>query len=190
MPQLQLLAAKTKHRATSRRERTTDETPGGRALCKLSANDQERAPMPQKHVSPTKTLRWGLGALLIFAAINAFGGGVYGLMGAPAVPREWLTGTPFDSYRIPSLVLFLVVGGAFAFAAFSVLTARTYARPATLAAAIIVLGWIIVQVTMIGYVSWMQPTTFATGLVILALGARYPVPSASAEQHGQHAQLR
>ncbi len=36
--------------------------------------------------------RRALGALLVFAAVNAFGGGYYGLSGAPGVPVEWLAG--------------------------------------------------------------------------------------------------
>jgi hypothetical protein len=35
-------------------------------------------------------IRYLLGALLTFGAINAFAGGYYGLSGAKGVPLEWL----------------------------------------------------------------------------------------------------
>src|SRR6185503_7859661 len=40
-------------------------------------------------------LRGVLGGLLAFGALNAFAGGLYGMSGAPDVPREWLEGSPF-----------------------------------------------------------------------------------------------
>lgn len=41
--------------------------------------------------------RFALGALLAFVAINAFGGGACGVLGAKGIPTEWLHGTPFRS---------------------------------------------------------------------------------------------
>ena len=41
-------------------------------------------------------IRYLLGALLTFGAINAFAGGYYGLSGAKGVPLEWLEGSPFS----------------------------------------------------------------------------------------------
>lgn len=38
-------------------------------------------------------IRYPLGGLLAFGALNAFGGGYYGLAGAPGVPTEWLEGS-------------------------------------------------------------------------------------------------
>jgi hypothetical protein len=34
--------------------------------------------------------------------------------------------------------------------------------------------WIATQVSMIGYVSWMQPTTAAAGVLMLVLASRLP----------------
>ena len=138
-------------------------------------------------------LRIALGALLAFAALNAFGGGFYGLAGAEGVPVAWLEGTPFTSYRIPSLILFVVVGGAFLFAAVATFANARFAREAATAAAIIVLGWIVVQVAMIGYVSWMQPTTAVAGVVILLLawlsprGGRTPRCERTRRARAEHA---
>ena len=118
-----------------------------------------------------------LGALLAFGAINAFGGGWYGLSGAPGVPVEWLAGSPFTSYLIPSLILCVGVGGALAAAALAVFLRWRLARLAAFVAGLIVLFWIVAQVAIIGYVSWMQPATFAAGVLILVLTSRLPSSS-------------
>ena len=113
--------------------------------------------------------RFSLGILLVILAINAFGGGFYGMSGAPDVPVEWIENTPFTSYFIPSLILFVVVGGASLFAGILVFRKSLYARLASFFAGMITIIWISVQVAMIGYVSWMQPTTVAVAAVILVL---------------------
>ncbi|MEJ2009734.1 MAG: hypothetical protein P8Z30_16535 [Acidobacteriota bacterium] len=65
-------------------------------------------------------VRFALGSLLAFGALNAFAGGYYGLAGARGVPTEWLAGSPFRDYWIPSLILFIIVGGSFLVAAVAV----------------------------------------------------------------------
>lgn len=117
--------------------------------------------------------RYALGALLAFGALNAFGGGVYGLLGAKGIPTDWLKGSPFDSYFVPSLILLVVVGGSFLIAAIAVFARWRMARLAALGAGAIVLCWIAVQLAIIGSVSWMQPATAIAGLLVLALACRY-----------------
>ena len=120
--------------------------------------------------APAMAIRYSLGALLVFGAVNAFGGGYYGLSGAKGVPTEWLNGSPFPDYFVPSLILLVVVGGSFIVAAMAVFTGLRIARLAALAAGIVVLGWLAVQLAIIGYVSWMQPTTAIAGVLVLVLG--------------------
>ena len=73
-------------------------------------------------------VRYALGLLLAFGALNAFAGGYYGLSGAPGVPVEWLAGSPFQDYFVPSVILFVVVGGTLGFAALAVLAGSRVAR--------------------------------------------------------------
>jgi hypothetical protein len=120
-----------------------------------------------------------LGGLLAFGALNAFAGGYYGLAGARGVPVEWLAGSPFDDYTIPSLVLFVVVGGSFLLAAVAVFARARIARASALTAGAVVLAWIAVQMAIIGYVSWMQPATATAGAVVLLLAAQLPASGAS-----------
>jgi hypothetical protein len=114
-------------------------------------------------------IRYSLGGLLAFGALNAFAGGYYGMSGAKDVPREWLEGSPFDDYFVPGLGLFLVVGGSLLAAAIAVFAGLRVARLAALGAGLVVLAWLAVETLVIGYVSWMQPATTIGALLILLL---------------------
>ena len=114
-----------------------------------------------------RVLRITLGILLAFAALNAFGGGYYGMNGAPGVPVEWLEGTPFSNYFYPGLILFVIVGGAFLTASILNFMNHSFAVKATVGSVVIVFGWLSVQLLMIGYVSWMQPATAIYALFVL-----------------------
>ena len=119
-----------------------------------------------------------LGLLLSVVALNAVGGGYYALSGAPGVPVDWLQGSPFSSYVVPGVILLVVVGGSSAAAAVAVFARARRARPLALAAGAILLGWIVVQVAIIGYVSWLQPAMAVAAVLILALARRRPGPPA------------
>ena len=118
--------------------------------------------------------RYLLGGLLAFGALNAFGGGFYGLSGAEGVPLELLDGSPFRTYFVPSLILLVAVGGSLLLAAIAVFMRSRIARPIALAAGAVLLVWIAVQVSIIGYQTWMQPVTAIAGLIILLLAALLP----------------
>jgi hypothetical protein len=123
---------------------------------------------------PEKLVRYALGILLLLVAINAFGGGYYGMAGAKNVPTEWLEGSPFKSYFVPSVILFVCVGGSALVATIFVLRQHRLARKAAFSCGIIVLIWLTVQVAIIGYVSWMQPTTAVAAIIILFLTWQLP----------------
>ena len=114
-------------------------------------------------------VRIPLGIILSLLALNALAGGYYGMAGAENVPLEWLEGSPFKSYFLPSLFLFLVIGGSCILAAILLFNHHRYAQKVAFSCGILVLLWIITQVSIIGYVSWMQPTTAIVGMIILLL---------------------
>jgi len=122
--------------------------------------------------SDVKWPRRALAVILAFVAINAVAGGVYGITGAKQVPTEWLEGSPFSDYLIPSLILFFVVGGSSLLAAVAVF--RHWCRAARLAilAAVIAIGWIAAQLAIIGFVSWLQPAVLLAALTELTLALR------------------
>lgn len=111
-------------------------------------------------------VRYTLALLLAFIAFNAFGGGVYGMAGAEGVPTEWLAGSPFRSYLVPSAILFVLVGGACLGAAIAIYADAPHARIAAAAAAAIVATWIGAQIAIIGLVSWLQPVTLVAALAV------------------------
>jgi hypothetical protein len=117
---------------------------------------------------------------LALGALNAFAGGFYGLSGAEGVPVELLEGSPFRTYFVPSLILFVVVGGSFLFAAIAVFARFRIGRLSASGAGVVVLIWIVVQVSIIGYVSWLQPATAVGGLLILGLSMLLPGPGTPA----------
>lgn len=119
-------------------------------------------------------IRYALGGLLAFGALCAFAGGYYGLAGAEDVPREWLEGTPFSDYFIPSLILFAGIGGSYLLASVVVFAGLRIARLAAFAAGVILLAWLAVELVLIGYVSWMQPATTVGALVVLGLAWLLP----------------
>ncbi|MBK9688438.1 MAG: hypothetical protein IPO65_12065 [Saprospiraceae bacterium] len=110
-----------------------------------------------------------LGILLAFIAINAFGGGSYGMMSPKELPKEWLEGSPFSTFLIPSLILFVVVGGSHVTAAYYVLRNKNGAYNAALWAGLVLLVWILVQVTIIGFVSFLQPLMAGLAVVVLVI---------------------
>jgi hypothetical protein len=127
------------------------------------------------HVEPGPPTRLGLLALELVIASNAVGGAIYGLSGAPDVPPEWLEGTPFNSYVIPSVILLVAVGGGMAAAAAAVLLRWPRAAEASIAAGLTLVVWITAQVLIIvpdGGFSWLQPAMFVAGLLVAGLGWR------------------
>lgn len=119
-------------------------------------------------------LRTVLALLLFFLALNAFAGGVYGLSGARGVPVEWLEGSPFDTYVVPSLFLFVVIGGVCLAAAVALSMKARVARSLATSAGVLLIVWIVAQVTMVGFVSWLQPAVAAAGLLVALLAGRVP----------------
>lgn len=107
-------------------------------------------------------------------ALNALGGGLYGLAGAVGVPREWLADSPFSDYTIPSLILMFGVGGTFLGAAYAVFAGLPSARRLSVAAGLVVLAWIAAQVAIIGPVSWLQPVMVLVGVLVFLLAHELP----------------
>jgi hypothetical protein len=71
--------------------------------------------------------------------------------------------------------LLIGVGGSMGAAALSMLVDWRYGPTLSVAAGALLVGWIIAQVLIIvpdGGFSWLQPTMFAAGLLVAALGWR------------------
>lgn len=103
-----------------------------------------------------------------FHALSALSGG-FGLMSDPTAESlgmqiQWLNGTPFGNYFWPGLVLFSV-NGLGNTAGFVCSLRKKCASPLLGAVlGVIMMGWIAVQVSLIGYKSFLQPLYFTTGV--------------------------
>jgi hypothetical protein len=111
-------------------------------------------------------------ALEVGLAVGGFGG-AYHLITAPhdAMPADVLARTPFSSWVIPGFLLALCVAVPAVVVAYGTATRRTYAHVGHPMLGVALMGWIVVQILVIGPTSWLQPAMFGWGLAILGLGA-------------------
>jgi hypothetical protein len=122
-------------------------------------------------------MRWTRLTLVIteaFVALSAFWAGAMfvvepsgRLMG---MTEDTLARSPFGSYLVPGIVLFTVVGGTLARAAWAEMRRWPRAGWLSVVAGVVLSGWIAVQVALIGLGHPMQPSLFVAGVVIAGLG--------------------
>lgn len=122
-----------------------------------------------------------LGSLQVFIALGAIPAGFLflfdtsgSMMGAS---EAMLAHSPFSSFLIPGLFLFIVNGlgnGAGAVLSFK---RKSQAAMAGLFLGVELCLWILIQVYMIGFTSWLQPLYFAVGVVEAMLGMLLRRPS-------------
>jgi hypothetical protein len=120
---------------------------------------------------PMTAPRFILGLVLGFGALCAFGGGIYGMSGADGTPADWLAGSPFATYFVPSAILFFVVGGSWLGASLAVFANAMRSRRLAITAGAIMIGWIAAQVAIIGFRSWLQPASAGLGALVVLLAA-------------------
>lgn len=118
-----------------------------------------------------KIREWLLGILLVIIGLNAIGGGIYGIAGAQEVPLQWLDGSPFNTYLLPSIFLLVVVGGSCFASAVLLFRRHSFAARASLFTSLLLLSWISAQIAFIGYVSWLQPAIAIAAVIIWLLAS-------------------
>lgn len=117
--------------------------------------------------------------LVILLLINGISAVVAGAMLAYTpdgtslqMPLSWLDHSPFNSYRIPGLVLFSVIGlGSLVAAALVILRPMHSGRFPQVAGGALIL-WIVVQMIMLRTVLPIQITFLIIGIVIVWLSER------------------
>ncbi len=119
-------------------------------------------------------MRIVLGVLQTFSGITGIAGGFLLIINPSGAALRlsplWLEGTPFSTYLVPGVVLFLLIGvaqligGAYSF--------FHHARAADAGALLGVLLclWIVFQVLWIGLKSFLQPLYFVIGIIEMILG--------------------
>jgi hypothetical protein len=122
-----------------------------------------------------RILRIALIILDAFLALTAFAGGIGLLTGAAAPSTDLLKGSPFTSYVIPGLSLVVIVGGCALAAAILLLRRHPQAALVALASGVIIIGFEIVEVLVIGsdpgLARSLQIFYFTLGLLIAVIAA-------------------
>ncbi len=128
---------------------------------------------PPAEATGRRPVAVALGVLELFVGIGALaGGGALALVPDGDVlrmPVALLKGSPFRSYFVPGLILFFAVGCLNTLAGFLTIAGYPNRRTASIWAALILMGWISVEVALLGYLHWAQPLYFGLGLLIFLL---------------------
>ena len=114
---------------------------------------------------------WGriLFALLLLNAFGAIAGGIAVMRDAMPFPDVWLQGTPFHSYFLPGLILFLAVGGSHFAAACAIFRRHPLAQRAAMFSGLVLTGWMIGELSLIGFQAPIQLWFVGVGLLEFAL---------------------
>jgi len=130
-----------------------------------------------------KGIRIAVVVIDLFAALSAIVGAVGLIAGFMNIPLSVLDGTPFADFTVPALLLGTVVGGsALVAAAIALFGPRRMEPLATAAAGCVMVGWITIEIAMIGFGAWVQAAYFAVGLLMIGLAgllqvARHRTPT-------------
>lgn len=136
-----------------------------------------------------KGVRIALVVVNMFAAVSAIVGAIGLLVGFMNIPLSELQGTPFVDFTVPALLLGIVVGGSALVAAIIALFGpRRFEALASAVAGCIMVGWMTVEIAMVGLDVWVQAAYFAVGLVMIGLAgllqwARAHQPGISGQPH-------
>ncbi len=123
-----------------------------------------------------RTLRIVLAGLLLFNGLGALFGG-YSLMKDPSgsqiqLPANLLEHSPFSSYFIPGLILFCFNGVFSIVALFAVLLKLQKYTFLVILQGLILLTWILVQITMIRTLSYLHFVLGGTAILLIVTGVR------------------
>jgi hypothetical protein len=111
-------------------------------------------------------------AIDLFEAVSAIAGALGLLMGFMKIPIDVLSGTPFADFSVPALLLGFVVGGsALAAVVIALWGPRSIDALASAIAGCITVGWLTIEVAMIGLDSWAQVIWWLVGAVMIVLAA-------------------
>ncbi|PKL09407.1 MAG: hypothetical protein CVV51_03925 [Spirochaetae bacterium HGW-Spirochaetae-7] len=107
-------------------------------------------------------------ALHLFVGIGAIVGGIAAIMDPVSplgMPASALTGTPFDSFIIPGVILFCVIGLGNLAAAVTAFLGKWWMGYPSGTAAIALMIWIVIQCVMLDAVAGLHVIFFTIGAV-------------------------
>lgn len=113
--------------------------------------------------------RVALAVLEAFTAVGAYVGGYTLVTGGYDMPEELLDSTPFASWTWPGTLLVLVVALPMTVAVVLEIAGARRAFTASVSAGVLLVGWILVQMAVIGYQMFLQPAMLVVGLLVVLL---------------------
>lgn len=116
-----------------------------------------------------KALERLLAILEALIGVSAIAGGIALMTGIMKMPIEALSGTIFQNYFIPGLILCFIVGGTMVFAAYDLFKRANLSPFVSMVAGFGLLIWIYSEVIIIGYESWLQTLYFGLAIITLSL---------------------
>jgi hypothetical protein len=102
-------------------------------------------------------------ALLLLNGVGAMAGGIGIMRDALPFPDVWLQDTPFHSYFLPGLILLLTVGGSH-LGAHAILRRHLLAKETVVLAGIVLTGWMIGELALIGFRAPIQVWFLSLGM--------------------------
>lgn len=141
-----------------------------------------------------KVLNYSTGILLTLIGLSAVVVGalfIWNPSGGMGLTTDLLQDSPFSSFLIPGVFLFVINGLGSLVVAYYVFKDHRYAGISTLVLGILMMVWIAAQVYWIGWASWLQPTFLAVGAIEIILGFflnhMHPENGLFGSHHGSHA---
>lgn len=132
-------------------------------------------------MKPDDADRIWLMALEIFMGLMAVACGVILAAGVAGevldMQLHLLDGTPFGSFLIPGIILAVAVGGSQLVAAYGLWRRSAWGMTASLVSGAILMGWIVGEVTLLGWIAprGLQPFCFVYGTLEASIAARHLV---------------
>jgi len=121
-------------------------------------------------VSRHRLLRGALAALAAVVALGAIPGAIFVV---PALPHTWLHQgiiAPFADFTIPGLTLGVLCGGGALVAVITVLLRPRIGAPVALAAGLLLVGFELVEILVVGFTPLFYPSQPASWLQVVYLG--------------------
>lgn len=103
-----------------------------------------------------------------FVGIGALFGGLAGMLDPYeplGIPAMYLEGSPFSSYFVPSLILFLVIGLGHTFSAITAYKSSPYQAYISSIFSWALMIWILVQCATMGVIDYLHILYFLIGLI-------------------------
>ena len=96
---------------------------------------------------------------------------------------QLLKGTPFSDFRVPGLLLFIALGVGATIPLVGHIARARWAVSSCLMLGLALIGWIIIQVLLVGFISRLQPLYAIVGIAVVAISyktIRQSLPSHAA----------